>query len=213
MTARTLSEPAYDLWVKDKLLGELGIRDNGRIRFEIIGGEIVERPLQGLRHVGIVHDIHDEFVRGDFVRPGFPWCAIQTMHVSLTRIRDGYIPDLMVLDDKLWAALPPDRANIMPAELQLVVEVTSESSVDQDRRPGPGRARATKWNGYAREEIPFYLLADRDPHAAKTTLFSEPDPATGEYKASQEWAFGETIVLPEPFGIEIPTEIWQPWTD
>ncbi|WP_433468144.1 Uma2 family endonuclease [Spirillospora sp. CA-128828] len=96
-------------------------------------------------------------------------------------------------------------------DLALALEVTSPSTAPEDRRPGLRRANPTKWNGYARVGIPFYLLVDRDPGEAQTTLFSEPDTASGSYKESMTWAFGEAIKLPEPFGIEIPTSEWEPW--
>ncbi|NDU72584.1 hypothetical protein GWI34_08080 [Actinomadura sp. DSM 109109] len=89
--------------------------------------------------------------------------------------------------------------------------MTSPSTAPEDRRPGRRRFVPTKWNGYARVGIPFYLLVDRDPKEARTTLSSSPDTASGEYRESVSWEFGEAIKLPDPFGIEITTDEWEPW--
>jgi hypothetical protein len=71
----------------------------------------------------------------------------------------------------------------------------------------------TKWSGYAKAEIPYYLLVDRSPKAGRTILYSIPDEGTGAYLHEESWAFGQAIRLPEPFGIEIATDQWQTWSD
>jgi hypothetical protein len=38
-----------------------------------------------------------------------------------------------------------------------------------------------------------------------------PDQGTGTYLHEETWKFGETIVLPEPFGFKIATGEWEPW--
>jgi hypothetical protein len=96
----------------------------------------------------------------------------------------------------------------------MVVEVTSVSTAVNDREPKLHRRLAgTKWSGYAHAGIPFYLLIDRDPRTAKTTLFGSPDRRSGDYKELQSWNFGETIRLATPFGFEISTEQWTSWED
>ncbi|GAA1120749.1 Uma2 family endonuclease [Nocardiopsis metallicus] len=80
----------------------------------------------------------------------------------------------------------------------LVVEVTSKSTAQKDRKP--------KLWGYAHTEVPLYLLVDRwDPESAKgeVTLFSAPE--GGRYTRSLRVPFGEGIELPSPFGLLIDT--------
>ena len=79
------------------------------------------------------------------------------------------------------------------------------------RRPRAKLSIGTKWNGYARVGIPYYLLVDQDPRAAQSTLFSNPDRSSGEYKHQMSWKFGQTIRLPHPLDFEIPTTDWEPW--
>lgn len=38
-----------------------------------------------------------------------------------------------------------------------------------------------------------------------------PDQGSAAYLHEESWTFGEPIVVPDPFGIEIPTADWQPW--
>lgn len=54
---------------------------------------------------------------------------------------------------------------------------------------------------------------DRDPRRAGVTLYGNPDRVTGRYETLSSWKFGEAVALPEPFGFEIPTDLWQPWSD
>lgn len=92
-----------------------------------------------------------------------------------------------------------------------ISRTSASSSEENDRRPGPRRAGPGKWNGYARVGIPCYLLVDRDPKEARTTLFSRPSTTSGDDWEAVARAFGDSIKLPEPFGLEIPTDEWEPW--
>lgn len=105
--------PLIELWVQGRLLDELGIRDDGRTRVEIIGGEIVVSLLPTVDHGGMVSDIQRMFYRAKFT----------------------------------------------------------------------------------------------------TTLYSDPETEAGAYRESQVWRFGETINLPEPFSVEIPTDGWEAWDE
>lgn len=91
----------------------------------------------------------------------------------------------------------------------MVVEITSERDAAGDRKPS-GEVM-TKWSGYARMEIPYYLLVDRDPKVARTILYSIPDRSAGAYLNEESWAFGETVHLPAPFDLAIRTGSWRPW--
>lgn len=209
-----LTEPAYDLWVEGRLLEELGIPDDRRTRVEIIGGEIVVSPVPYFRHAAIATLIQKEFLRRELSEPSLPWRAVQTINFNLKDIRDGYIPDLVVLSQTDFDAA--DAANMLSLtaeQIGMAIEITSKSTAAEDREPGPKRTRRTKWTGYANEGVGFYLLVDRAPDEPTVTLFSNPNRPLGIFRTEKCWRFGETVVLPEPFGIEIPTEGWQPWDE
>lgn len=88
------------------------------------------------------------------------------------------------------------------AELLLVVEITSEDTADNDR--------IWKWQGYAAAGIPLYLLVDRWSRPAATRLFSAPEPADRKYQQAVMVPFGASILLPEPFDIEVDSSEFQP---
>ena len=208
---RELPDTPYNLWLRDELADVLDLPHDGT-RVEIIGGEIVVSPGPDMAHNFIVQDIADAVAAARARDASFPWRCIATQDVNLSDIHDGYIPDLCILDEE--TAAQTRRAQLkkaFPEHLHLVLEVTSPSTVFDDRLPGKRRFNPTKWNGYARVGIPFYLMVDRDPKEARTTLFTEPDPATGEYREAVSWDFGEAVKLPDPFGLEIPTAEWEPW--
>lgn len=79
-----------------------------------------------------------------------------------------------------------------PHGITMVVEVTSS-------KPEPGREAERR--GYARAEIPFSLLADRDEK--RVILFGHPD--GGGYERTDQVPFGKGLALPEPFGFELDT--------
>lgn len=86
-----------------------------------------------------------------------------------------------------------------PAGALLVVEVTSYDA-DTDRR-----SRHEKPAAYGQSGIPLYLLIDRD--SCTLTVHSSPDRAVGGYRAIHTAKFGEKVLLPDPVGIELDTEI------
>jgi Putative restriction endonuclease len=113
---------------------------------------------------------------------GFRWRSVHGRDLNLSKIRDGYIPDLIILD-----AASSDKAkdaharHLLPEQVEMVVEVTSRSNAADDRQPALRRSTGTKWNGYARVGLPYYLLIDRAPRTAQSVLYSDPDPASGAY--------------------------------
>lgn len=209
-----LPEPAYDLWLKGELREKLGLRrDEKRTRVEIIGGEIVVSPGPLFHHARIASQIQKAFNWREQSDPGFAWQIVQGMDLDLRHIGDGYTPDLMVLTTKEYDDPTNSRARHLLAEqIGMVVEITSKSTAANDREPADDdnadERGFTKWNGYAHEGAGFYLLVDRAPGRACSTLFSEPYLPGGVFRGAKRWNFGETIVLPEPFGVEIPTEDW-----
>ncbi|WP_165495282.1 Uma2 family endonuclease [Actinomadura roseirufa] len=206
-----LPDTPYNLWMRDELAELMNLPHDGT-HVEIIGGEIVVSPGPDYAHNAIIRSIQQKIFAAELADPAFPWRCIFSQDVSLSEIHDGYIPDLCVLsEDNDRKAQAAQVKKVRPQLLELAVEVTSPTNAADDRRPGGRRSRPTKWSGYARVGIPYYLLVDRAPGAALTTLFSEPDTTAGEYREAVSWAFGESVKLPEPLGLEIPTDEWEPW--
>ncbi|MGS2588883.1 Uma2 family endonuclease [Streptomyces hebeiensis] len=86
-----------------------------------------------------------------------------------------------------------------PDGVLMTVEVTSRDS-DTHKRD-----RVEKPAAYADAGIPVYLLIDRE--AGTVTVHSNPDPAAGDYSDLHRVVFGERLVIPDPVGIELDTEI------
>ena len=209
-----LSEHAYDLWVDGSLHGELDIPDDGRTRIEIIGGVIVLSPGPLADHAGIASDIRDAFTLVRASNKDYPWRCVENLDFNLRHVGDGYIPDLTVLSaDDFAAARATHARNVIAEQVRMVVEITSKSTASDDREPDVDDGKPTKWSGYAREGVEFYLLVDRDPKSLGTTLYSNPHLARGFYQSKKQWSFGEAITLPDPFNVEIPTDEWEPWED
>ncbi|QKG26164.1 Uma2 family endonuclease [Actinomadura verrucosospora] len=208
---RELPDTPHNLWMRDELADLLDLPHDGT-RVEIIGGEIVVSPGPDMAHNFIVQDVSEAFAVARAQDPSFPWRCVVTQDLNLSELHDGYIPDLCVLDKESAAQGRREQLRkALPDHLELALEVTSPSTASYDRSPGRRRVSPTKWNGYARVGIPYYLLVDRDPNVARTILFAEPDTAKGEYRESVSWEFGETVKLPDPFGLEITTDEWEPW--
>jgi Uma2 family endonuclease len=83
-----------------------------------------------------------------------------------------------------------------PQGIFMVMEVTSYDS-DTDRRD-----RVEKRDGYARADIPVYLLIDRDTD--RLVVHSEPE--DGAYQLVRSYAYGSTVQLPSPVDITLETE-------
>ncbi|MEU9220107.1 Uma2 family endonuclease [Streptomyces sp. NPDC048376] len=86
-----------------------------------------------------------------------------------------------------------------PGGVLMVVEVTS---YDEDT---DGRDRHEKPAAYGEAGIPLYLLIDRDSRTV--TVHGGPDRRVGGYRDARVTKFGETLVLPDPVGITLDTEV------
>jgi Uma2 family endonuclease len=86
-----------------------------------------------------------------------------------------------------------------PSGALMVVEVTSYDS-DTDRRD-----RHEKPAAYGQAGMPVYLLIDRD--SCTITMHSTPDRNIGGYRDIHTAKFGEKVLVPEPIGIELDTEV------
>ncbi|MFJ8434260.1 Uma2 family endonuclease [Kitasatospora sp. NPDC094019] len=208
-----LPDSPYAMWVRGELEEYLRLPDDGT-RVEVVGGEIVVSPAPVVTHAVFLAHIDRPFTRAAVPDPSYPWRAMQGIELDLVETGDGYIPDLVIVDTEVEErALAGDVARLHPHDIAMVVEVTSPSNARQDRRPMFGRqVKPTKWNGYARGGVPYYLLVDRDPRQPSVMLFGEPNKAEATYELLGEWKFGEAVRLPEPFGVEIDTDAWKPWS-
>ncbi|MCD0447923.1 Uma2 family endonuclease [Actinocorallia sp. API 0066] len=204
-----LPDTPYSLWVSGELNDHLPLPED--FRAEIVNGEITVSPAPVVGHNRIVYAIHFAFTEARVLNRQYPWIVDTGSGTDLVGVGDGYIPDLIVLDSQICAEAEAAQVALWVADqVELAVEVTSKSNAAQDRKARPG-GRQTKWSGYARAEVPYYLLVDRDPKVARTTLYSVPDAATGAYLQEEVWEFGKPVVLPEHFGVTIPTDNWRPW--
>ncbi|WP_327681706.1 Uma2 family endonuclease [Kitasatospora sp. NBC_00458] len=208
-----LPDSPYAMWVRGELGEYLRLPDDGT-RVEVVGGEIVVSPAPVVTHAVFLAHIERGFGRAGDADADFPWRALQAVGLDLVETGDGYVPDLVVVDAAVEErALAGDIGSLYAHDIAMAVEVTSSSNARHDRRPMFGRqVRSTKWNGYARTGVPYYLLVDRDPRQPGVTLFGEPNKAEATYEVLGEWKFGESVRLPEPFGVEIGTDAWKPWS-
>jgi Uma2 family endonuclease len=161
-------------------------------RAEILEGTIVVAPPPANIHNTVAAALNRLLVRS------IPdhWDVHQTQALQIGSTGDIYIPDLLVFPREDI----PDSGTTAPAEhALLVVEITSPSNADHDRKQ--------KLWGYAHGPVPLYLLVDRHakdgPHV---TLYSRPE--SGEYQNTGRVPYGETITLPEPFDLKIDTGLF-----
>lgn len=202
----------YDLWVRGDLADCLHIPDDGT-RVEVVWGEIVLSPAPNLSHNKIIRDVERGQFAAELADASYRWRSVQTTDLNLVHIANGYVPDLILLDAKVLDEVNEAGArHLVPEQVELVMEVTSPGTAHLDRGPAGGKRRRTKLNGYASVGIPHYLLVDRDPRNPHVALMSDPDPSSRLYRSRSTWPFGGVIRLPDPFGFEIDTESWQPWS-
>jgi Uma2 family endonuclease len=204
----------YEMWARGELAEYLRLPKDGT-RVEIVGGVVSVSPGPDIDHAAIVSDIQKGLVLAEAASSGFPWRPLQGADLNLVDIGDGYVPDLTVLDQEILLRARSSRAtHVYPYQLQLAVEVTSRSNARKDREPVLGREqRLTKWSGYARSGVPWYLLVERDPSRPGVILYHRPDQGSGRYQVHTTWKFGEQVVLPAPLDFGFSTELWQTWPE
>lgn len=205
-----LPDSPYRMWLDGTLEEHLPIPDGSRV--EIIDGEIVVSPAPVHRHNHVLRHIGGILYMRGATDDQYRWRDYQTAGLSFLSEECGYIPDLIAIDrDIAEDAHQGNARELMPDQIELVVEVTSRRSAKLDRPPTEENPGKGKWCTYARAEIPYYLLIDLDPDTARSTLYSIPDRGSAAYLHAESWPLGETIVLPDPLGLEIPTDTWLPW--
>lgn len=158
-------------------------------RAEILKGTVVVTPPPVNIHNSIADLLQEQLVLAK--KPD--WGVHQTQAIEVEPTGDLYIPDLLVYPRE---ELPADGYTAPAGHALLVVEITSPSNADHDRK--------RKLWGYAHGRVPLYLLVDRiDPEGPHVTLYSLPE--NGIYQSSTRVPFGEPLTLPEPFNLKIDT--------
>jgi Uma2 family endonuclease len=158
-------------------------------RAEIFDGGIHLAPSPGLDHHEIAFLIHRALAR----ELPDDWRIYQSSAATIETIKRLHEPDVLVIPRSAVAA---GGLTVSAADALLAVEITSPSNAHHDRK--------LKLWSYAHAPIPLYLHIDRfDPAGPQSTLYSEP--VDGTYRQDVRVPFGQPILLPEPFGIELAT--------
>lgn len=205
-----LPDTAYNMWVRGELDDFVHAPRGSKV--EVIGGKVVVSPPPEFEHNNITIDVHDTFTHARRTRSDFSWRSHHGSGLSLVGAGDGFVPDLMILDEEVFQEARRARVkSLVPDQVELVAEITSKGHANDDRHTARGARKKNKWIGYAAAEIPYYLLIDRAPKIARATLYSIPDQGSAAYLHEESWVFGETIRLPDPFSLGIDTSEWRTW--
>lgn len=165
-------------------------------------GVLAVMPPAGFTHARVIEAITKGFYRAqDAGQTSVDW-ALRSENFQFDLVEDPekfFVPDLAI-------AHPGSSNNReFREDLAMVVEVTSPGSpktVANDRGAKPKQ--------YAKGGIPCYLLVDQAD--GSWTLFVLNGDWPG-YQLHSSGRYGETIKLPEPFGFELPTDEWLPYSD
>lgn len=163
-------------------------------RAEIINGAITVMPPPSIAHNRIGTRVNKALVRA----VPDDWGVHQTLGLSIPRIGELYVPDFVVIPD---AAV--EAAQIAPSaeDALLVVEIVSKHNAEQDRKK--------KLWGYAHGQVPLYLLIDAWEQNGPTVVLYE-QPQNGRYHHATTVEFGDSIILPKPFDLELDTSEFPP---
>jgi hypothetical protein len=207
--AAQLPDTPYALWVRGELDDLLHLPPGARV--EIIAGDVIVTPAPPVTYGRFIRQITQAFLRESLKATSFPWDVREMASLDLSKIAHGYVPDLIVAEKNVFQAAREAGRPALPAdEIEMVVEVASRSAAARYRPPAERSVRrTTKWWGCASVEIPYYLLIDPSPGAARATLYSIPNGSAGAYLHSETWEFGEAVHLPDPFGVDISTGRWK----
>lgn len=157
-----------------------------RYKVEILGGSIIVSPMARNIHALVVLALNRLLTR---TLPD-EYAVSERLEFAVDESNSPQ-PDLAVLPyDAMRADL--DATTNSPSEALLVVEVTSPSNAQSDRKWGP------KYKAYAKGLVPTYLLIDLYAEDGPSmTLFTEPNGT--RYLAEQTVPIGRKLHLPEPF--------------
>ncbi|KAF2780442.1 Uma2 domain containing protein [Streptomyces sp. OM5714] len=160
-------------------------------RAELIEGEIVVTPPPDGDHEDYIGLIVSQVHRRSVTDMQFSGNKGLKLKNADGLPADHVIPDgtFAPAGSRLYRGAEP----WMPCDgVSLVLEVTSSK---------PKADRETKRHAYARGDIPFYLLVDRQE--SSITLFS--DPGHDDYRQHCTVTFGKPLTLPAPFSFDLDT--------
>lgn len=162
-----------------------------RNRYEILDGELYMNPSPEYVHQLVL--FHLVTILWSYVAPReLGQLLFAPMDVLLSEINIVQ-PDLLFL---AHGKIPPPSAKNIRVAPDLVVEVVSPSSVDQDR--------IHKKRIYARHGVPHYWIVDPDGRT-----FEVYELAGSEYRLAGSFAGGATATSPLFPGLEIPlAQLW-----
>ncbi|WP_031482771.1 Uma2 family endonuclease [Streptomyces bicolor] len=197
MAERALQSPQMSVEEFERIAAFAAKETDDAVRFEFINGRIGVKKVADGDHNTIVLWLARRCMQ---MRPDLD--LYQTQGLRVEKYREGRArPDAVLVPEGHFAG-HGEWAD--PSGVLLVLEVTSYDS-DTDQRD-----RQEKPVAYGAAGIPFYLLIDRD--ACTVKLYSAPDPEVG-YREFRKVPFGDTLLLPEPLGIELDTEKLKQYVD
>ncbi|WP_079054588.1 Uma2 family endonuclease [Streptomyces graminilatus] len=164
-------------------------REGARAHVRAMSVSLVVSPTPPGKHAGVVKQVRRQ-LEAVALPDGLD--VYEVSSIALPGDPDDYAtPDLIVLpveweDDDDWLADAADAA--------LVVEVVSQSEKSRDIRD--------KADWYAVVRVPVLFVID--PRKSTWALHTRPD--NGAYRDVLPGKFGESVPLPEPFGVEIVTD-------
>lgn len=163
------------------------------VTLEFINGRIEEKCVPDGDHDEVVKWLQKRCMQH---RPDL-WLYAGERGLKVEAYRKGRArPDGVLAPDGRFAG---DGEWSDPAGVLMTVEVTSHDR-DTDRRD-----RVEKPAAFATAGIPVYLLVDRD--ACAVVVHTNPDPKSGCYLDIHRAPFGEQVVIPEPVGITLDTDV------
>lgn len=163
------------------------------VTLEFINGRIEEKCVADGDRCEIVRWLQKRCVQH---RPDL-WLYASNCGLKAETYRNGRVrPDGVLAPDEHFARHGEWSG---PEGVLMTVEVTAQEA-DTDRHN-----RVAKPAAYAAVGIPVYLLVDRD--ACAVIVHTNPHPESGCYLDIHRAPFGEQVVLPEPVGITLDTEI------
>ncbi|MEV7616709.1 Uma2 family endonuclease [Streptomyces sp. NPDC089799] len=175
-------------------LARYGDRVEESLRLEFINGKVREKAMPDGDHDTIIEWLTRRCIQADQ-----NWWLYAERGLRVESYRKGNArPDGTLAPSGAFAGQGEWAS---PDDVLMVVEVTSYDS-DTDQRD-----RQEKPVAYAQAEIPVYLLIDRE--VCEVTVYSEPE--GGKYGRAETAAFGKTVTLPDPVGMELDTEPLKAW--
>jgi Uma2 family endonuclease len=158
-------------------------------KVEITEGIVTVVPLATLAH----HRIAERIQRCLYAVIPEDWGIHQWLGTAVPARLGLYVPDLVVVPE---VAVKGHDSFVPAAAAELAVEITSKATAHRDR--------TMKAAGYAAAGVRLYLLVDSWAQGGPTvTLYGEPE--EGVYRLLRAGKFGESILLPEPFDLELDT--------